>query len=84
MDSSSEGVTKGNEKNARGHSSEIEDTSLDFTSAISSIKEDDDTKYVSEVITISIAQPVMTAIMIAQALKNLTVKIMRMKGDRSC
>ena len=48
MDSSSRGVTKGNEKNARGCSSEIKDTSLDFTSAISSIKQDDDAKYVSE------------------------------------
>ena len=44
MESSSKGVTKGNEQNARGHSSEIEDTSLDFTSAISIIKEDDDAK----------------------------------------
>ena len=48
MDSSSEGDTKGNEKNARGCSSEIEDTSSDFTSAILSIKENDDAKYVSK------------------------------------
>ena len=48
MESSSEGVTKGNEKSAGGCSSEIEDTSLDFTSAILSIKEDNDAKYVSK------------------------------------
>ena len=48
MESSSEGITKGNEQNARGCSSEIEDNSSDFTSAILSIKENDDAKYVSE------------------------------------
>ena len=40
MESSGKGDTTGNEQNARGHSSEIEDTTSDFTSAISSIKED--------------------------------------------
>ena len=48
MEISSEGDTTGNEQSTRGWSSEIEDTPSDFTSAISSIKEDDDTNYVSE------------------------------------
>ena len=48
MEISSEGDTTGNEQNARGWSSEIEDTPSNFTSAIWSIKEDDDTKYVSK------------------------------------
>ena len=48
MESSGEGDTTVNEQNTRGHSSEIEDTTSDFTSAILSIKEIDDAKYVSE------------------------------------